>query len=679
MGGSVGPILSGVGAIIGATKKSDSGSSVAANAPVMTADQSEIMGELKPYVKGWMTNPPKITSNPFTQSKVSIGSGQKRLSYTPGSFGISPQATSQGSTFNPEQQSTQPGSGFWAYDNQPATQPTNLSQIMPGFSFLPPAVQQKLLSATPTTQASAAPAQQVPVRQRGQNSAADGWQGDIPIWQSHKLGMADTTSPFIVKVPESNGWDYVSSYMTSYPDSNVQYIGNGNIMVSPRTPSASAQPAAAPVTQPLTGQNAQGWTGGNTAETPAQIVLPDSPDPQYITGMFGQYQPLTDRTAAINELGRALSPDATAAERANLIRTLQAALPEDATEAERLGMIRSMSQPAPEGYSADYLKDLAAQGIDPLKEAFGLALDKADADFNRRGLRGGSFLTSEKFGNQPGSVTRDYLTRASEVARDVGLRGAEAAREDRYRNKGLLQTGATMLGGEADRAISRALAQRSGNAQAATMLGQEAQTALARENQNRQYEAQALQGLQAQDQNNEALRQWWANMLTGQKQFDIGQDQNLYNQQLALGQWLTNREDQLMRDNQNLSMDLQGQNIGYQQQGINNALAFVQGLQPAAAAANRNYWGGVQQGNLNAQNQAASLAQLGQVFGNLAGGGGGGGSTYQAPTNFQQLQNAVSTIYPPAAVVSNAAQNWQSPTNWYDYVNPGTYTQFLNF
>lgn len=86
-----------------------------------------------------------------------------------------------------------------------------------------------------------------------------------------------------------------------------------------------------------------------------------------------------------------------------------------------------------EGYSSNYLQELAAQQIDPLNDAYQEALRKASADYNRLGLRGSGFELGNKYGSQNDSITSAYLDKVADVYRDVALKGAEAEREDRYR------------------------------------------------------------------------------------------------------------------------------------------------------------------------------------------------------------------------------------------------------
>jgi len=242
------------------------------------------------------------------------------------------------------------------------------------------------------------------------------------------------------------------------------------------------------------------------------------------------------------------------------------------------------------GFGDDYLRDLAARGVDPLREAYGYALDKADADANRMNLVGSGFQQADKFGNQPGSITRTFLDRASDVARDVTLRGAEAAREDQFRKQGLLS---------------------------------------------------------GQDQTSEANRQWWAQTLTAQREYDNAIRAGDWERANSLYQFLASRDDQNMRENQLLDMQLQEKNIGLQQGGLENVLQYIYGQAPQASAANRNYWAGIDEANRAETADNAALAQLATLGGTLFGG-------------------------------RKAAQPVVQPTPVSTYLNPGTWNSALN-
>jgi len=100
-------------------------------------------------------------------------------------------------------------------------------------------------------------------------------------------------------------------------------------------------------------------------------------------------------------------------------------------------ILANMDRQVQEGFGSDYLQQLSAAGMDPLKEAYDLALKKSNADMNRAGLAGSGFEFEAGYGSQPESITSRFLKEAGNVARDVGLRGAEAQREDRFRNASL--------------------------------------------------------------------------------------------------------------------------------------------------------------------------------------------------------------------------------------------------
>jgi hypothetical protein len=220
------------------------------------------------------------------------------------------------------------------------------------------------------------------------------------------------------------------------------------------------------------------------------------------------------------------------------------------------------------GYDENYLKSLAEAGIDPLREAFNYALNSADAAAAAGNLMGSGFLYNEKFGPQPGGVARTFIDRSADVARDVALRGAEARREDQFRKAGMLSS---------------------------------------------------------QDVQDEINRQRWAEFLDRQGQTD-------YQNALGMAKYLADYENQNLAGNQALDLQLQEKNIGLNQDALANAIQFMYGLNPAASAANRNYWAGVNQQNLQDQSQADSLSNLFALGANLYGNRGGSNMGVSAPT-----------------------------------------------
>lgn len=163
-----------------------------------------------------------------------------------------------------------------------------------------------------------------------------------------------------------------------------------------------------------------------------------------------------------------------------------------------------------EGYDSSYLKDLAASQIDPLKELYQEAIRQSTADFNRRGLSGSGFESLEKYGSDDNSLTTRFMKEAANVQRDVALRGAEAAREDQYRNA-QMQNEAIGLANNLGQSLSAEQLNRTQTGLNALMQQNAANES------NRQYwDANQLNRNQAalgaamqQDATNESNRQYW--------------------------------------------------------------------------------------------------------------------------------------------------------------------------
>jgi hypothetical protein len=154
----------------------------------------------------------------------------------------------------------------------------------------------------------------------------------------------------------------------------------------------------------------------------------------------------------------------------------------------------NLSRELREGYGSDYLKELAASQIDPLKDAYQEAVRQSTADYNRRGLAGSGFESLAKYGAQDDSITSKFLDAAGNVSRDVALRGAEARREDQYRNVSL-----------EDQAIQLA------NSIGAGMSADQFQRTNA-----------GLNAQMNQDQFNESNRQFWDQNWLNRNQIDYG-------------------------------------------------------------------------------------------------------------------------------------------------------------
>lgn len=457
------------GALGGGGGGSEDVAGLASQAPTQTPDQAELSAFAKPYMKGWMQSPPKVTGGPYQNTRVTIGG--PKVSYVPSS----------------------------------------IKQFMPVAKPAP----------APTQPTAPAPTQ-------GGTGAIFGsgpkWQWD-PIGRAYVPQIDGNGGITIDQIPENANMATQAKNVGSFGGGQQVYPKNQFLMLNPQYGGGSVAAAA-------TGASPTGTGAGNGETTPTDfgfpspgrqfeitpgtVNIPGVPDPQMTTGMFGSYQ--------------GLSPDA------QFVR-----------DTAKGNINRSL----PEGYTADYLNNLAAGQMDPLKEAFDLALSRSNSDWNNRGLRASTFPGSEQFGAQPDSVSSRFIKEAGNVARDVNLRGQEAAREDRFRNADL--------------------------------------------------QDRSLDFLQGNIQGDEANRQWWSTFGQGQKEFDINQINNNWQQQANLGQYLTGREDSLLNKNTDLDMGLQTQNIGFQQDALKDILSYIYGLQPQANAANQNWWNASKVADANQQ------------------------------------------------------------------------------
>jgi hypothetical protein len=183
-------------------------------------------------------------------------------------------------------------------------------------------------------------------------------------------------------------------------------------------------------------------------------------------------------------------------------------------------VVSNLDRTVQEGYDSGYLKNLADAGLDPLKEAYDVAMSKADADWNRKGMRASGFEFEDKFGSQDDSVTTRFLKEAANVSRDVGLKGAEAAREDRFKNANLQDQSLTQGLG-----LSQAQNQNQAGRLASDVDRSLAEKGLTKDVilADKDLAVRGIDLLQNQDQTNEDSKQFWAKNLQ-----DVGQ-QNLEN------------------------------------------------------------------------------------------------------------------------------------------------------
>lgn len=83
-----------------------------------------------------------------------------------------------------------------------------------------------------------------------------------------------------------------------------------------------------------------------------------------------------------------------------------------------------------QGYSSDDLAKMGENDFNYLNKAYNTALQKAQANYNRLGLRGSGFELADEFGNQEDSITSNYLDKVRQLQNDIDVKGLEARRED---------------------------------------------------------------------------------------------------------------------------------------------------------------------------------------------------------------------------------------------------------
>lgn len=405
---------------------------------------------------------------------------------------------------------------------------------------------------------------------------------------------------------------------------------------------------------PVQNQNTVTTQAGPTSEIwqPGSLQIADIPVAADTFGSLGNYQANNKYLDPIAQIGRELSGPGfgtyNSVDRTPMINRVGADIstPEvsgynnalEGTVQNRL--TQNMDRSLQEGYGTEYLTTLANQGIAPLREAFQDAINAATADYNARGLAGSGFEYGKKYGTGTDSISRRYMDAVSDLEADIATRGAEAAREDRFRNAGLQDTATnTALGlsqsqsanqlnrNQAD--LGRELQQRNLMESELGLLSNQDQTNEA----NRQFWTQQMQDTELQnrelqklgvdlgtqsDQMNESNRQWWTNLLSGQQEYDNTQDQQNWLQNLNLNQWLMERDDATAEKNRLQALDLQAQNIDLAQEPIQAIMNFINGQNVAANNMQQNYWNGQNTQAANEaqnQNDIATLAQgLGGLF-----------------------------------------------------------------
>jgi hypothetical protein len=260
--------------------------------------------------------------------------------------------------------------------------------------------------------------------------------------------------------------------------------------------------------------------------TPQTYNMPGQPQFNSSVGRFGTYTPGRDWDSVLNEIGSAINSDSEAGHKKS---GLQA------------------------GYDDTYLKTLAESQIDPLNEAYQEAVKSASGDFNRLGLAGSGFEIGTKYGNTPDSITSRYLQEMGNVHRDVALRGAEAAREDRFNIHNIDEDSRRYWTDEDFR----------------------------RQAENKQWLQTMLDSGLRSDQQDEANRQWWGNMHNQQFNADDQRMMDRWRDQVDLNQWNLGRYDDASRFNIENQMKTGEINANLKQEAVKNMMNLL-GMQSDA-------------------------------------------------------------------------------------------------
>lgn len=568
----------------------------------------------------------------MTGAAALLGATKKQSSSTP-SAAAAPTQTPQQAELS---QYVMPALKDWMTNppkvNRPAWNPTNVNTGAAKSGFTQG---QWVTSPKPAATGGTASAASQP---QPSNQVATQAQSSIPANVQARMG---DLQKIISSARAGGALNEASRFQTELENLQHQY---GTFNGSP-----SGQPQGNVVMQPGQQENAQ--TEQTRTWQPGTLNIADAPTLAPTMGTLGQFekkdysglidaagQPMTDRTGQINQFMQGLTVPQALSYQNELEPTVQNRL------------TQNMDRTVQEGYDANYLKELAAQGLDPLQEAFDNAMKSATADYNRRGMSASGFEFGQKFGTQPDSITKNYLKSVGDVTRDVALKGAEAARADRFTNAGMRDQALAQLANlsqtqnanqlnRLNMDTSRQLQEKNLQQQGIGMLTNQ-------DLQNRQIAQQRLGNTMSADQSNESNRQWWANMQG---------DQQRYDQQNQIADWqrgtdmamkLSDRADQNAMTQIDRDAEDQKTNIGYEQQGLNNITNFINGQQATANNAQQNYWNAAQM-----QQQAQNQQQAQQL---QAMQGLGGLFTKQAP---------VQTTVPQAALTPNQFQGYQQAGN----------------
>jgi len=490
-----GPLIGGaVSSIFGKKDKSPSAAGMANSAPIQTPQQAQASNTLLPVLEGWMTKPPQVNAPKPTQTRITYGNsfggsgGQQQPSF----FGSGGQPATQlnggrgGNTY--------PGMDFFGgAPTQQAGQNSQSGFGANGFSFTPGQWQQNTANAEIQSQIDALQGQyqstidsaaKVGTRSSLESQLENlrtqqtNWQRQQQQNSNNRLGnvgqslynagfkvynpyqqadpYASQISGLEAKLNDLNKYEgQTANFQQQISDLRSQlgpdeYYEAGALNI-PTAPTASPTLGTTGTYQPIFADPNAGYQGMDYSNLISQIMQPIQANSAQ-QNAYGTYQQQNYQNM-INALGQ--NPNGAYQMKnynpqiANLTKNQYGTYQEQNYKpqiSEITGYQNKLSQSAAEkaaegldrqfreGYDSSYLKDLAASQIDPLKELYQEAIRQSTADFNRRGLSGSGFESLEKYGSDDNSLTTRFLKEAANVQRDVALRGAEAAREDQYRN-----------------------------------------------------------------------------------------------------------------------------------------------------------------------------------------------------------------------------------------------------
>ncbi|GEM_PF-5859434 len=533
---------------------------MANQAPVQTEGQIWATDRFREKVDGWMTNPPKINVPKPTQTKITYGNSFGGGTQQPAQQGQQQTQFFGSGGFNgPRMPNTYPG-----MDNPTVGQPQP-QQSQPsgqnsfgagGFSFTPGEWQKNTANQRIQSQIDNLNSQyQGAINSAGALGTREGLQsqletliaqqsnalknsgistinpntgrfGAVPLKPVQQAMQAD---PYSIKIKDIES---KLAQLNQYEGQALNYQSQIDSLKGQLGPDESFQ-------------------GGS-------LNIPAAPEWQSILGSTGTYQPIfadpaagyqgMDYSGLINSIMNPVKMQSASKQNPygdyhensyeNQIADLtgyQNSLRQNAADQAQ----GSLSRTFREGYDDSYLKDLAASQIDPLKEMFGEAIRQATADYNRRGLAGSGFESLEKYGSNQDSITAKFMKEAGNVARDVALRGAEAAREDQYRNASM-QDQAISLANQIGAGMSADQLQRTRAGLSATMNQDQMNEAnrqywdqnqlsknqvdYGREMDSRNLSQAAMSAQMQQDQANEANRQFWNQDWLSKNQIDFGRE-----------------------------------------------------------------------------------------------------------------------------------------------------------